>query len=171
MNRILEARATAISRSFRELDRCSPTREIIKHMIKEGKIDVSQPPEKARDVVMNYFLKEGVKYNMHIPFFSKKGGEISVFQEDLFDTFVLASVFSAFLRGIDQYPAGACMFEHGFEQFSVFCHYTSIYQLVNAALSMHGICFVAKPISGQKVETVNTEMTAEGKKRDCENQF
>lgn len=56
------------------------------------------------------------------------------------------------------------MYKNGFEQFAMFCHYASIYQLVNAMLLFHGICFVAHPISGQNVQTVKSEKTEKGRK-------
>lgn len=164
MNTILESRAVAIAKSFRELDGYSPTREMVLHLIKQGKIDISKPSSKAKGVILDYFVREGMKYNVHIPFFSKKEGKISVLQEKIFDSFVLSNIFASFLRGIDQYPAGTCMYEHGFEQFAMFCYYTSIYQLVHTMLLLHGICFIANPISGQKVQVVRTEKTEEGRK-------
>jgi len=164
MNTILESRALAIAQSFRALDSYSPTREMILHLIKQGKIDISEPALKSKGVVLEYFVREGMKYNIHIPVFSQKEGKITLLHEQLFDSFVLSNIFASFLRGIDQYPAGTCMYEHGFEQFAMFCHYTSIYQLVHAMLLLHGICFVANPISGQNVQTVRTEKTEEGRK-------
>ena len=164
MNTILESRALAIAQSFRALDSYSPTREMILHLVKQGKIDISEPALKSKGVVLEYFVREGMKYNIHIPVFSQKEDKITLLHEQLFDSFVLSNIFASFLRGIDQYPAGTCMYEHGFEQFAMFCHYTSIYQLVHAMLLLHGICFVANPISGQNVQTVRTEKTEEGRK-------
>ena len=154
MNAILEARAIATARSFRELANYSPTKEIVKDLIGQGKIDTSKPVQNARTAVVEYFLTDGAKYNVHIPVFFRKAGKLVLRQEKLFDSFVLSNTIAGFLRGIDQYPAGLCLQEHGFEQFALFCHYTSLYQLVNSFLSLHGSCFVAKPISGQTVEKV-----------------
>jgi hypothetical protein len=161
MNSLLDRRAIIISKSFKDLDRYSPSSAIIEHLKEQGKITSSTPFAKAQKLLVECLQTDAIKFNVHIPVFSKKKGCISVQQEKLFDTFVLANVFASLLRGIDQYPAGICMLEHGFEQFSIFAHYTSIYQLVNAVLSLHGICFIANPISGQTTKIVKEEKTGE----------
>lgn len=160
VNTILERRASALAKSFRQLSAYSPTKEAAKRLAEQGKIDPSKPSKE----LVNEILKEGMKYGLHIPFFYKKEEKIYVYQEKLFDSFVLSSIFANFLRGIDQYPAGICMHENGYTQFSLFCHYSSIFQLVNAMLSLHGICFVSHPISGINIETVKKEKLGRGMK-------
>ena len=164
MNTILQRRTLAIAKSFREIESFSPTKEMLLHLIEQGKIDPSKLDAKDRGVMLEYFVEEGMKYNIHIPIFLKKEEKIILQQEQLFDGFILSNIFASFLRGIDQYPAGICMYKNGFEQFAMFCHYASIYQLVNAMLLFHGICFVAHPISGQNVQTVKSEKTEKGRK-------
>jgi hypothetical protein len=83
MNSILEKRAVAIARSFRELRNYSPTKEIIKYLIENGKIDLSEPIQNAKNAILEYFLTDGLKYNIHIPIFLKEEDAITVKQKKL----------------------------------------------------------------------------------------
>jgi len=165
MNSILQRRAVQIAQSFKDLASYSPTDAMVQALIRQGRIDSSTPPSKYRRLIMEYFISNGMKHNPYFPVFQRKKGIISLYEEKMFEPFVLANVFAGFLKGVDQYPAGLLMYENGFEQFSVFCHYTSIYQLINSFLQLHGICFIAKPVSGQRTELINEEKTQAGKKQ------
>jgi hypothetical protein len=77
-----------------------------------------------------------------------------VHQKEFFDVFILGESFASFLRGVDQYPAVYLLTQAKHLQFAVFAYYSSVFQLVDTFLTLHGICVMPRPICGTKKTVV-----------------
>lgn len=151
---ILDSRYASIAESFRKLATSDLELEVAKGL---GLKKFPQLSELKSSENFNKLMSEGFKRQPFVPVFYETKNEIGVYQEEIFDVFALAKAFASYLRGIDQYPAATLLKREKYFQLATFAYYSSVFQLIDAFLTLYGTCIMPRPISGMKQTVVKTE--------------
>jgi len=157
MNKWLFSQAERIKNNFIEYSKFNLNKTVAEQLVNKGiTIETLGKNENLAEL-----FKVGMQYSPYIPLFKNVNNKPVLISNKFFEMIRLASSYSSFIKGLDQYVAAKKIEIAQQNQFIVFAYYSSIFHLITSFLSIHDHLFLPKIIQDVEVTTVEKRKRSE----------
>lgn len=157
MNKWVANQTSRICENFKEYSKFNLNKTVASQLVKKGiTIETLGKNENLAEL-----FKIGMEYSPCIPLFKDVNSKPILLSTKFFEMIRLASSFSSFIKGIDQYVAANKIESTQQNQFIVFAYYSSIFQLITSFLSIHDHLFLPRILQDVEVTTIEKKKDSE----------